>query len=273
MINTTLFGISGKIGAGKDEIGKILQWKLTRPDMSRSSFELLDAYERSQTWQIKKFGGKVKEIASLLTGIPLEAFEDPAVKNSLLPEQWDTVIPIWDHEGKRERRNSKTVRWMLQTIGTDAIRKVIHPDAWVNALFSNYKLLPDASIRVNEWIGRTDFTQKEAFEHMYPSGHIYPNWIITDVRFPNELKAIKDRGGIVIRIDRDLPCEVCKLTRAERRGNLCFEITCPSGRSIHESETSLNDHTFDYTIDNSHDIRHLEQQVSIMLQELKRKLS
>ena len=30
----------------------------------------------------------------------------------------------------------------------------------------------------------------------------YPNWIITDVRFPNEAKAVKDRGGILIRINR-----------------------------------------------------------------------
>ena len=30
----------------------------------------------------------------------------------------------------------------------------------------------------------------------------YPNWIITDCRFPNEAKAIKDRDGISIRVNR-----------------------------------------------------------------------
>ena len=31
---------------------------------------------------------------------------------------------------------------------------------------------------------------------------MYPNWIITDVRFPNEADAIKGRGGIIIRVNR-----------------------------------------------------------------------
>lgn len=31
-----------------------------------------------------------------------------------------------------------------------------------------------------------------------------PNWIITDVRFPNEAQAIKDRGGVLIRVNRPL---------------------------------------------------------------------
>ena len=30
-----------------------------------------------------------------------------------------------------------------------------------------------------------------------------PNWIITDVRFFNETQAIKDKGGILIRVNRD----------------------------------------------------------------------
>lgn len=32
----------------------------------------------------------------------------------------------------------------------------------------------------------------------------YPNWIITDMRFPNELKAIRQRGGITIRVNRGI---------------------------------------------------------------------
>ena len=30
----------------------------------------------------------------------------------------------------------------------------------------------------------------------------FPNWIITDVRFHNEVKAIKDRKGILVRVER-----------------------------------------------------------------------
>ena len=31
----------------------------------------------------------------------------------------------------------------------------------------------------------------------------FPNWLITDVRFPNEVDAIKERQGITIRINRE----------------------------------------------------------------------
>ncbi len=59
-----------------------------------------------------------------------------------------------------------------------------------------------------------------------------PNWVITDVRFPNEAQAIKEKGGYVIRIDR------------------------PGVKPIndHPSETSLDTWKFDYKIDNVSDI-------------------
>jgi hypothetical protein len=62
-----------------------------------------------------------------------------------------------------------------------------------------------------------------------PEHLVYPSWIITDMRFPNELSYIKDRGGITIRVNT---------TRAGKVSN-------------HESETALDNSTFDYVIDNS----------------------
>jgi hypothetical protein len=63
-----------------------------------------------------------------------------------------------------------TVGQMLQRLGTDAVRENLHPDAWVLALFST--------------IGADDRV------------------IISDVRFPNEVQAIRDRGGIIVRVTR-----------------------------------------------------------------------
>ena len=61
------------------------------------------------------------------------------------------------------------------------------------------------------------------------------NWIITDVRFPNEAQAIKDRGGILIRINRD-------------NGTRAIDV------NAHLSETALDDYDgFDYVIDNDSD--------------------
>lgn len=64
-----------------------------------------------------------------------------------------------------------TGRELLQRLGTDAIRDGLHKDAWVNALMSDY--------------------------------HQYEDWIITDCRFKNEAKAVKEFGGYVVRVVRD----------------------------------------------------------------------
>ena len=56
----------------------------------------------------------------------------------------------------------------------------------------------------------------------------YPSWIITDVRFPNEVDRIKDLGGIIIKVRRN-----------------------ENNKDQHESNTALNGYNkFDYTIDN-----------------------
>lgn len=73
----------------------------------------------------------------------------------------------------------------------------------------------------------------------------YPNWIITDMRFPNELQAVKDRGGITIRVNRPGLVE-----------------------SNHLSETILDSATFDFVINNDKDIKHLINEVRKILEKL-----
>ncbi len=58
--------------------------------------------------------------------------------------------------------------------------------------------------------------------------HKGKNLLITDVRFPNEYDEIKKRGGIIIRINRKTM----------------------ENNSAHPSECALDDHPFDYIIDN-----------------------
>jgi hypothetical protein len=79
-----------------------------------------------------------------------------------------------------------------------------------------------------------------------PNDFMFPKWIITDVRFPNELQAIKDKGGIVIRVE--------KITNNLKVSN------------NHESETALDDATFDYTVSAKQgDIESLIQQTKEIL--------
>lgn len=86
-----------------------------------------------------------------------------------------TGIPMEDQltrEGKAKwmPKWGMTVGQMQQLMGTNAIRDGLHTNAWVIALMSDYD----------------------------PSKH----WVITDVRFYNEAIAIKNAGGILVRLNR-----------------------------------------------------------------------
>jgi hypothetical protein len=123
-----------------------------------------------------------------------------------------------------------SVREFLQRLGTDAIRDGLHPNAWVNALMADYR-----SEEVVEKL--SDFISKVT----PPS-----NWIVTDCRFPNEAQAIKDKGGIIVRIDR----------------------TGVSPVNAHPSETSLDNWDFDYKIANVSDLVSLRQTVEVLLNKI-----
>jgi ABC-type oligopeptide transport system ATPase subunit len=79
-----------------------------------------------------------------------------------------------------------------------------------------------------------------------------PNWIISDLRFPNEYQVVKDREGIVVKINR---------FNKEHFNDVA------NGREavLHSSETSLDNHNFDYVINNDSDIPHLIEEVRKML--------
>jgi len=148
-----IIGINGYAGSGKDTVGTILQ-----------------QIDKDSHWEIKKWAGKLKQVAELLTGIPVEKFEDQEFKKTNLGKQWNDRI-----------NNPMSVRDFLQKLGTEGLRDGLHTNTWVNALMADYKCVP---------------------ADRAPNGWDCPNWIITDTRFPNEAQAIKDADGIIIRVTR-----------------------------------------------------------------------
>ena len=90
---------------------------------------------------------------------------------------------------------------------------------------------------------------------------LFPNWIITDTRFPNEMEAVKKRGGITIRVNR--PCNICG-------GSGYHKMSCPVSKSgEHYSETALDKSEFDYVIENSGSIEQLTEKVKKILKKEK----
>lgn len=141
----------------------------------------LDMIGELSGWEVMKFAGKLKTIASILTGIPVQKFEDQAFKKTNLGSEWDAPIAGEDWRNGEPVKVSMSVREFLQKLGTDGLRDNLHTNVWVNALFADY--IPTHH------------------DHA-PNGFEYPNWIITDCRFENEAQAVLDHGGIIIRVNR-----------------------------------------------------------------------
>lgn len=115
----------------------------------------------------------------------------------------EQTLDLNQQETKQKMHScGKTYRQLLQEIGTHKMREV-WPDIWIH-----------------NWRKRVLF-----YEHTQADVVI----LVSDVRFPNEVKAIQDLGGIVIRLTRN-PVD-----------------------SKDESETALDNQldSFDYIIDNS----------------------
>ena len=228
-----IIGISGKKGAGKDTIGKIIQ-HLTRnytDDLDIIAYNVEQDKDITSDWQIKKFATKLKEIVSILTGCSVEDLESQEFKNELLSREWDFVDTsahgnVTLNTVKRINlgmNNKYTYRRFLQRVGTDAMRNLVHEDIWVNALFVDYKEELDA---------------KHFKSNIGESTLKFPNWIITDVRFINELEAIKNRGGLMIRVNRSI-----------------------NDTDSHISEQALDYFPSDIVIDNNGTIRELVEKV------------
>lgn len=259
-----IIGINGKIGSGKDTVGKIIQYLTSESGdpnsfryrsyaefLSKGGGSALRNFDQHYVsdWEIKKFAGKLKQTASLLTGIPLEKFEDQEFKKSLLGEQWGTVrinplnaVPVFEDVKFNELMS---VREFLQKLGTEAMRDGLHTNVWVNALFADYK--PSWKFE-GEGIEIDDVSLIKD----------YPNWIITDMRFPNEMEAVVERKGITIRV-----------VRPHGYTNPHTGVYKEVPLSYHPSETSLDDAEFDYEILNNGSIEDLIEKVKQILIEQK----
>jgi len=299
-----IIGISGKLNSGKDTVGKIIQYLTTVKNPDSQEFELKYASTHinieNSDWQIKKFADSLKDIVCILLGCTREQLEDREFKEKELGEEWfKTIWWIKSNHNNLEKFYSKeeaeeflshckenylqdvyialedimlTPRLLLQLLGTEGGRNIIHPNIWVNALFSGYKPYPkqkwyESKNPLAGYIGNCRVCGERWYspnkynrfckKHNDLQPDIYPNWITTDLRFPNELEAIKQRNGITIRVDRPL--------QKMKNGMLKLKHT---SLTQHPSETALDDAEFDFTINNDKDISHLIQEVRKILKQI-----
>jgi hypothetical protein len=265
-----IISVNGKIGSGKDTVGAIIQY-LTATDTSDKALGFIKlGYDikghHNSIFEVKKFAGKLKQTASLLTGISIEKFEDQEFKKTYLGEEWNSPYNIpFSGPDFVEHDGGMTVRTLLQKLGTEAMRDGLHENVWVNALFADYRPQPNKAV--------AEFLAAEGLPQSMNAGEEnYPNWIITDMRFPNEMEAVVEKGGLTIRVVR-YPKTVEQSRGPENVETIPFDPTNQKhmdlwkgdSSRLHPSETALDDHTMHYEIINDGTIEDLVEKVREIL--------
>lgn len=282
-----LIGISGKIGSGKDTVGTIIQGLTVKPD---ADFEWISKFHTNSDWQIQKFAAKLKDIVCLLIGCTREQLEDQTFKNTPLSEDWiryayatgfnkdnngNTTMISTDCDKERYEIELKTnwqtaykvhytPRLLLQRMGTEAGREMIHPNIWVNALFADYISQSRQLVLID--LGDPEFETKELARQNESK------WLITDMRFPNEKNAVEARAGMTLRVDRDTEYRYPELWKAYQEGNEESWDDFLSNKGLlenvyHASEMALDDPAikWDYQITNNGSLEELVEKVRKVL--------
>ena len=134
-----------------------------------------------------------------------------------------------------------TPRWILQNWGTNILRIGFHDDIWIASLENKLRNSQD-------------------------------DVVISDCRFPNEIAAIKQSGGIVVRVVRGAEPEWYDAAMSHNRGPNGNSTWALSGRrleqlGVHASETAWVGTKFNAVLDNNGTLDDLYQQVKRLVQD------
>lgn len=177
------------------------------------------------------FADAVKDAVAVIFGWDRDLLQgdtnESRVFREMEDEWWSERIP---------KHRPVTPRKMLQLMGTEAGRDVFDYDIWINATFRE--------------IERYDA--------------LIPDWVITDVRFPNEMNAVKKAGGIVIRISRG---EEPEWFNEAKEANLLERSFMANERfhDVHYSEWAWIGHPVDFEIKNDGTIHDLKEKLAMIL--------
>jgi hypothetical protein len=152
--------------------------------------------------------------------------------------EWrEQVDPWW---AERLNMPNLTPRWVLQYWGTEVCRRAFHDDIWIASLENKLRNSKD-------------------------------DIVISDCRFPNEIKSIKAAGGIVIRVKRGDDPAWYNDAADMNAGDRCLNYSLAKGRmaklEIHASETAWVGTKFDAVLLNDTTIDDLFARVKDLVQD------
>jgi hypothetical protein len=146
--------------------------------------------------------------------------------------EWREQVDTW--WSQRLDMPNLTPRWVLQYWGTEVCRKSFHDDIWIASLEHRLQSTKDSIV-------------------------------ISDCRFPNEIKAIRNAGGLVIWVQRGSLPEWYDLAVRANSNDARARADLVS-KGIHASETAWVGTAFDQVVDNNNTIEHLYQQLATIVQ-------
>lgn len=146
--------------------------------------------------------------------------------------EWREQVDPWWSE--RLHMPKLTPRWVLQYWGTEVCRTAFHDDIWIASLENKMRKTTD-------------------------------NIVISDVRFPNEIRAIHNAGGQVVRVCRGANPEwyddALIVNQGPTNMNWSLSKMRMEQRGIHASETAWIGKGIDLEIDNNGTIDDLFSQI------------
>ena len=181
----------------------------------------------------ESFANTLKDAVGSVFGWDRELLEGRTKEARAWREQVD---PWW---AERLNMPNLTPRWVLQYWGTEVCRRGFHDDTWIASLENKIRKTKD-------------------------------DVVISDCRFPNEIKSIKDAGGIVVRVVRgdepDWYEHAVNFNKGEKHLGWAIGRKYLEDLKVHASETAWVGTDFDIVLDNNNTLDHLFNQVEKLVQ-------
>lgn len=178
------------------------------------------------------FAESLKDALSAIFGWDRELLEG-STKSS---REWREQVDTW--WAKRLNIPHLTPRWAMQIWGTEVARENFHNDIWVASVENKLRTSKD-------------------------------DIVITDCRFSNEVQAIKNSGGIAIRIERGSRPEWYEFAEQFNKGPSTIGWALSKSelmkRNVHASEYSSVGLDYDFVVDNNGSIDDLHSKIKSIL--------
>lgn len=179
------------------------------------------------------FAGTLKDAVASIFGWDRELLEGTTTSS----REWREQLDIWWSE--RLNIPELTPRWVMQQWGTEVCREGFHNDIWVASVENQLRKARD-------------------------------NIVITDCRFANEVNAIKNAGGITIRVERGKRPEWYDSAVNYNKGpngNTAWALSKIKldKLKVHASEYSSVGLSYDHYIDNTGTIDNLHKQIEDLI--------